>query len=68
VTYITYDTERIIKNNARHNLTKGSKAEVQVEKLTISVDPGLLNRVLEVLNREFKVTTTEDRSIQIVGR
>ena len=68
MSYVTYDTQRIINNNKRHNLTTESKPQVQWDKLVISVDPGLLNKVLEVLSSEFKVKTTEDLSIQISGR
>lgn len=68
MSYVTYDTQRIINNNRRHNLTTESKPSVQLDKLVISVDPGLLNKVLEVLSSEFKVKTTEDLGIQISGR
>jgi hypothetical protein len=68
VIFFSSDSERIVKNNRRHNLTGESRTVVEPDKLTISVDPGLLNQVLEILSREFKVETTESLSIYIGKR
>lgn len=65
MSFVTYDTQRIINNNAKHNLTKESTRQVQEDKLVVTVDQGLLNSVLEILCREFKLQTTEDRGVKI---